>query len=98
MKLTSPFTKKRRYDFNWTRELKFTPENNPELTDDSSTIQLKQETNHLQPHLNIAEILLKLSTSHWNAVDLWARDSLPTRELLMELANIKIQLSVLVTK
>jgi hypothetical protein len=48
MKLTSPFTKKRRYDFNWTRELKFTPENNPELTDDSSTIQLKQETNHLQ--------------------------------------------------
>jgi len=46
----------------------------------------------------IAEILLKLSTSHWNAVDLWARDSLPTRERLMELANIKIQLSVLVTK
>ena len=29
---------------------------------------------------------------------MWARDSLPTRELLIELYNIKIQLSVLVTK
>jgi hypothetical protein len=48
-------------------------------------------------HLNIAEIL-RLSTNHWNAVDLWARDSLSTRELLIELYNIKIQLSVLVTK
>jgi len=51
-------------------------------------------------HLNIAQILLKLSTNHWNAVDLWTRDSLPTPELLIELlvANIKIQLSDLVTK
>ena len=48
-------------------------------------------------HLNIAEIL-RLSTNHWNAVDLWARDSLSTRELLIELYNIKIQLSVLVNK